>query len=322
MGGALFATLLNFKHIYLYLSLPYFIYLLRSYCWEKNPKNFLKLAGSIILIFLLSFGPFLIDESGLRIDIFTQILSRLFPFKRGLCHSYWAPNFWALYSFLDRSLLQILKLIGISHLNINSLTRGIVGDNEFAILPNVSPLITFLLTFMIQIPSLIKLWKSPTFKQFLHSLIISGFCSFFFGWHVHEKAILMIILPLGLLVTFESDYIYIWNVLNWVGYYSLFPLLFRTEEHLIKISIFLLYCLNAFKVMWEYHEKKGESKPTFIQLGLISGIGLLHIMRLLVIYILPNHEFLPLMMISTYCSIGVFYVFVQMYKNPIKIKKR
>lgn len=61
--------------------------------------NLIKLGGSVLGVFGVAFGPFVYWGQG------GQLLGRLFPFSRGLCHAYWAPNVWALYSFLDRALI-------------------------------------------------------------------------------------------------------------------------------------------------------------------------------------------------------------------------
>ena len=104
MSGLLFAALLCFKHIYLYLAPAYFVYLLRTYCLSPTSifriqfRNSLKLATGLIGITWVAFGPFVYWNQ------LPQLLSRLFPFSRGLCHAYWAPNIWALYSFVDRTL--------------------------------------------------------------------------------------------------------------------------------------------------------------------------------------------------------------------------
>lgn len=106
LSGLLFAALLCMKHIYLYIAPAYFFFLLRAYCLGSKSildikwANCIKLGTGIVAIFGIAFGPFVYMGQML------QLRDRLFPFSRGLCHAYWAPNFWALYSFADRVLIH------------------------------------------------------------------------------------------------------------------------------------------------------------------------------------------------------------------------
>jgi hypothetical protein len=90
-----------------YVQPAYFVYLLRSFCMSPSGrpqvKNFLSLANAVIVVFLVSFGPFILMGQ------IPQVLSRLFPFTRGLNHAYWAPNAWALVTAADRVLLRCKK---------------------------------------------------------------------------------------------------------------------------------------------------------------------------------------------------------------------
>ena len=49
------------------------------------------------------------------------------------------------------------------------------------------------------------------------------------GWHVHEKAILMVTLPLALLAFEDVQSSRLFLLLNTIGNYSLFPLLYRPQ---------------------------------------------------------------------------------------------
>ncbi|KAF5278621.1 hypothetical protein FQA39_LY00663 [Lamprigera yunnana] len=204
-GAFWFLILLNFKHIYLYIAPVYFIYLLRNYCFVVKKlffrlsyifksfsiKNTFYLGSAVILVFAITYVPFLYQIK--------QVLTRLFPFKRGLCHAYWAPNVWAIYNVVDKAALFMAKKMGFEETSeVASMTGGLVQEFSHNILPSITPLTTMILTFLAILPALWKLWMSGTnAKQFLRCLIICALSSFLFGWHVHEKAILMSIIPLG-----------------------------------------------------------------------------------------------------------------------------
>ncbi|KAF0535605.1 glycosyltransferase family 57 protein [Gigaspora margarita] len=274
----------------------------------------------VISIFSLSFGPFLyMGQLG-------QVFSRLFPFKRGLCHAYWAPNFWALYSFMDRILIIVFRQLGwgLNDTATSSVTRGLVGDVSFAVLPQISAKTTFIITVVFQMASLAKLWRYPNFKNFIGSTILCGYSSFLFGWHVHEKAVLLIMIPFGLIATESLEHFRTFIILSISGLFSLFPLLFKATETIIKISIFVLWivltCLGLSRTFSTKSESRTTPKPvksTFVYLlenVYIIGFVILQFFTGVVHQIAfsdGKYQFLPLLATSVYCAIGIVYSWVR-----------
>lgn len=79
---------------------------------------------------------------------------------------------------------------------LNSASRGLVGSTTFGVLPNVTPAATFILTFALTAVYLVNLWFDPTYRRFLDTIVLAAMTSFLFGWHVHEKAALLFLIPL------------------------------------------------------------------------------------------------------------------------------
>uniref|UniRef100_UPI003AB09D14 dolichyl pyrophosphate Glc1Man9GlcNAc2 alpha-1,3-glucosyltransferase isoform X9 n=1 Tax=Centroberyx gerrardi TaxID=166262 RepID=UPI003AB09D14 len=274
-GALLFALLLNLKHIFLYIAPAYGIYLLRSYCFTQDntdgsvrwssfsPLRLAALGGIVSSVCALSFGPFI------AMGQLPQLLSRLFPFKRGLCHAYWAPNAWALYNVLDKTLALL----------------GPCG--------------------------------------FLRCLVLCALGSFLFGWHVHEKAVLLAILPLSILAVESREDAGIFLVLATTGHYSLFPLLFTPAELPIKILLMLLFTLFSSSALsklfrWE--------KPLLHPLEAVYLLGLvpLAIACEIVFPLSPWQQtlpFLPLLATSVYCAAGVCHAFVRLYVSMLREPK-
>ncbi|KAJ5098076.1 hypothetical protein N7532_005077 [Penicillium argentinense] len=313
LSGILFAALLCFKHIYLYLALAYFVYLGRAYCLDpKNvlrPRfgNILKLGVSVIGVFGVSFGPFV--QWG---QLF-QLKDRLFPFSRGLCHAYWAPNIWAMYSFTDRALIPLAPRLGLSVNTdaLNSVTRGLVGDTSFAILPEITSGQTFILTFVFQLIPLMKLWLRPDWDTFLGALTLCGYASFLFGWHVHEKAVLLIIIPFSLIALKDRRYFSAFRPLAVAGHVSLFPLLFTAAEFPLK-TVYTVFWLILFLFVFDRVAPVPERPRIFVfdrlaLLYLTFAIPLIVYCSLVhqLIFGFERLQFLPLMFMSSYCALGV-----------------
>ncbi|KAJ7283761.1 glucosyltransferase [Mycena rebaudengoi] len=349
-SGILFAVLLNFKHIYMYLAPAYFIYLLRAFCISPSGKleikNFLSLANAVIAVFIISFGPFIVMGQ------IPQVLSRLFPFTRGLNHAYWAPNAWALVTAADRVLLRYVSRTGadvaINISGVASTSRGLVGDTVFAVLPNIKPIHTFIVTLAFQSIALIKLWFTPTYKSFLTALTLCGYASYLFGWHVHEKAILLVLVPLSLLAAERHAYFRTFIIVSVAGVFSLFPLIFTPGESIIKVLYSALWVLFVYvpltRRVYEFPVSLSFVILDALEKVYLAGFPLLQLFVTLFPILVARRqasavhpidicvasadftcpepdpspagiagmEFLPLMLTSVYCAIGLVWGFCRL----------
>uniref|UniRef100_A0A3Q2QCH8 Alpha-1,3-glucosyltransferase n=1 Tax=Fundulus heteroclitus TaxID=8078 RepID=A0A3Q2QCH8_FUNHE len=333
-GALLFAVLLHLKHIYLYVAPAYGIFLLRSYCFTRDhrdgairwssfsPLRLLALGGIVTSVSALSLGPFIVKGQ------LPQLVSRLFPFRRGLCHAYWAPNVWALYNAADKLLAALgvrLKLLQEAELPRASMTGGLVQEVQHAVLPSVSPSVTLLCTLLSILPALASLWRRPRGgRAFLRCLLLCALASFLFGWHVHEKAVLLAVLPLSVLAVESREDAGIFLVLATTGHYSLFPLLFTPAELPIKVCLMLMFTIFSFTGLGALHRARG---PLLRPLELVYLLGLLAV-AIGCEFVFPlspwrqRLPFLPLLVTSVYCAAGVCYSFLRLYASMLRSDHR
>ncbi|XP_026861787.2 probable dolichyl pyrophosphate Glc1Man9GlcNAc2 alpha-1,3-glucosyltransferase isoform X4 [Electrophorus electricus] len=286
--------------------------------WKSfSPFRFVVLGSIVLTTFALSFGPFI------ALGQIPQVLSRLFPFKRGLCHAYWAPNVWALYNIVDKVLSMLgvkLGMLDINKLPKATMTGGLVQEFQHTVLPSVSPLVTLICTLLSILPALFHMWYRPSGgRGFLRCIVICALGSFMFGWHVHEKAILMAILPLSWLAVEHREDARTFLILSTTGHFSLFPLLFTAQELPIKILLMLLFTIFSFTSLKKlFRGRLVSSVEATYLLGLIP----LAVICELVYPLTPWHHtlpFIPLLLTSIYCALGVTYSFIRLYISLLTV---
>lgn len=379
-GALLYAVLLMFKHIYLYVAPLYFVYLLGHHCYVTTPPsspsassassannvsmdesrrkrsisnadmhetiqsfhdgkaafslfNFLRLGLLVLAVFGVAFGSVLIGHedpiAGLK-----QIFSRLFPVQRGLCHAYWAPNVWALYAFVDK----FLVVAGVSSgapAGVALMSGGLVQEASFVVLPAVPPLVCALLTFATMAPVLYSVWKYPDSSLFMSALVYCMMCSFLFGYHVHEKAILQVILPLGLMAAESVNDMRLYRFASIVSAISLFPLLFTPAEQPTKVLLAATHALLAYMALDPFikHSLKARHiKASAVSMSVIEKLYLAALLGTTCLAIafpyIPRvsakYPFVPLILFSVSCAFGNLYVFgmalYQHYRKLLAVK--
>ena len=245
------------------------------------------------------------------------MISRLFPFKRGLCHAYWAPNLWAVYNVVDKMCVVVARWTGTSLVTGDSpgasMTGGLVQDIHHAVLPNISPLTTMILTLVLMTPSLVKLWSCPNnMTQFIRCLALCSWTSFLCGWHVHEKAILLVTLPMTILAGVNKQDARYFLIISTVGHVSLLPLLFTKLEIASKLLLHICYSLLLVKTLQSHAASNNWLEIIYLALS----IPVILFGEFVKIASLP---FLPLLVYSLYCAVGVIYTYVRVYINYIII---
>jgi alpha-1,3-glucosyltransferase len=196
VGSMCFVLALNFKHMALYFSPAIFFYLLARNFSLRQPVSSIVRVGRIGVVVVASFVllwlPFLLSE-----DRGKQVVVRLFPLARGIYEDKVA-NLWCalgpLLRFKERFAHEVLF-------------RGAA-----------------ILTLGAMSPSCVLLWLRPTRRQLVLSLASCSLSFFLCAFQVHEKNILMPLLPLSLLWGTHPE-LATWSTM--VGLFSMFPLLER-----------------------------------------------------------------------------------------------
>ncbi|KHN81421.1 putative dolichyl pyrophosphate Glc1Man9GlcNAc2 alpha-1,3-glucosyltransferase [Toxocara canis] len=314
LAAFLYCLLLNMKHIYAYYATAYFIFYLCEYIFISVDRfiiiRTIKLAIAMWIPFILSFGPFLYVGGG---KMFAQILSRLFPFQRGLTHAYWAPNIWSLYNLVDLILYRILKVLGRlpSGTQPPQYTSGLVQEYSHCILPSVGALTALGVTLVLLSPMIAALFMKHQ-RNCILLLTHSAFAFFLAGYHVHEKAILLVTVPYTILSATDHRFLSSFVVLSAIANVSLFPLFFSPFENMIKVSLTLCYhflseCIVKFICM------ENSSKNCW-QKFYLYGVFFIQFYCLILHRVLfgSRFEYLPLMLTSVSTAVGIVVIFVEL----------
>lgn len=235
----LFSLALNHKQMSAYFAPAFFSHLLGKCLRRRNPiLEVSKLGLAVVGTFAIVWWPYIHS-----MDAFLGVLSRLAPFERGLYEDYVA-NFWCTTSVL----IKWKRLFTIKSMK----------------------LLSFWATILTCLPSMIQQIWSPSNLGFLYGLLNSSFSFYLFSFQVHEKSILLPLLPASLLALEEPFHF------RWLTHYallSMFPLMCRDKLILPYMALFALFYLLYYAPGGREDTRKMQS-PSSLRSFMLSFLVL------------------------------------------------
>ena len=371
--AAAFSVLVLTKHLFVTLVPLFGVFLWRVHCRPASPRSswhvarsFMQLVGIAALALALALGPLIWDEmaaavaaSGGALSVswalfaactgvqLRQILSRLLPFGRGLVHTYWAPNMWALYFAADIAFTAALACAGllpVSRKGALTAASGVLGDVKPTSLPPISAGVCLLLVLITCLPALVVTYRRPGARSLTRGVVHCSLSAFMLGYHVHEKAVLV---PMGVqtLLIF-SDWgrdstsnnhhpkgkagltkappsLYLLFVMAAAGVFGLFPLFTQRQELVTKTIIYAVYMAVLSYLCYGVHYKHVQPARQAVTASEASkwqlpGWAIVLVFAALHAYVECGHAyvetllgrslpFLPLMLTSTVCAVFLIH---------------
>jgi alpha-1,3-glucosyltransferase len=226
-ASILFSLSLNYKQMALYYSLPFFFYILR-YCWEKPTfiskiSTLIQVAISVLATFAACWAPWLATGDLSQV---LQVVRRVFPFHRGLYEDKVA-NFWCSTSMAIKWHLRFTR-------------------DQLVVM-------TMAITLIACVPSCLYILfgRGHRIHRLLIGMVGCSFAFFMFSFHVHEKTILLPLLPVVLLM---GDFDKAGLLVNWLGTvatFSMYPLFVKDEitpAYYASLLSFVILTLSVSEV--------------------------------------------------------------------------
>lgn len=209
LGSVLFCLSLNHKQMSMYYAPAIFAHLLGRSLQKRSPLLAVARLGAVVVAtFVVCWWPFLgSTEAAL------QVLRRLVPLARGLYEDHVA-NFWCATSLLAKW-KQRLPVPALAHMALAATLAAVA-------------------------PAMWQQIRAPSARGLLLAMLNSSFGFFLFSFQVHEKSILLPLLPAALLAPEELD------LVRWLApmaAFSMFPLLVRDRLAAAYFALTALFLL-------------------------------------------------------------------------------